>query len=125
MVVEAASPFDLSRTPVGLRRDGAAAVLPATTGAPPTVDGLTVGAAVMRSSPPHGGEMHPDGDELLYLFSGKLAVVVEEEGREHRVELHPGQAFVVPRERWHRVVVLEPSHLLYLTPGPGRKYRPI
>ena len=26
--------------------------------------------------------MHPDGDELLYLISGRVDVVIEEDGRE-------------------------------------------
>jgi catechol 2,3-dioxygenase-like lactoylglutathione lyase family enzyme len=32
---------------------------------------------------------------------------------------------VVPRGVWHRVTLREPSHLLYLTPGPGGQYRPL
>jgi hypothetical protein len=40
----------------------------------PTVDGLTLGVAVMSNDPPHRGEMHPDGDELLYLVSGSVDV---------------------------------------------------
>ena len=69
--------------------------------------------------------MHPDGDELLYLVSGNVDVVLEEDGREERVELRSGQAFVVPRGLWHRVTLREPSQILYLTPGPGGQYRPL
>ena len=116
--------IDLTRTPVGMDRAGTARPLPTSAGAP-AIDGLTVGAAVMSSDPPHGGEMHPDGDELLYLVSGRVDVVLEEDGGEERVELEPGQAFVVPRGVWHRVALREPSHILYLTPGPGGQYRPL
>lgn len=116
--------IDLSRTPVGLDRAGNARPLPASD-APPTIDGLTVGAAAMSREPPHRGEMHPDGDEVLYLVSGSVDVVLEEDGREERVELKSGQAFVVPRGVWHRVAPREPSHILYLTPGPGGQYRPV
>src|SRR5262249_11924871 len=117
--------IDLSRTPVGLDRAGMARPLPGSGGPHPTVDGLTLGVAVMSSAPPHRGEMHPDGDELLYLVSGNVDVVLEEDGREERVELKSGQAFVVPRGLWHRVTLREPSQILYLTPGPGGQYRPL
>jgi hypothetical protein len=99
--------------------------LPGSGGPHPTVDGLTLGVAVMSNDPPHRGEMHPDGDELLYLVSGSVDVVLEEDGREERVELEPGQAFVVPRGLRHRVTLREPSQILYLTPGPGGQYRPL
>jgi catechol 2,3-dioxygenase-like lactoylglutathione lyase family enzyme len=79
----------------------------------------------MGTDPPHRGEMHPDGDELLYLVSGSVEIVLEDDDREERVGLEPGQAFVVPRGVWHRVTLREPSHLLYLTPGPGGQYRPL
>jgi mannose-6-phosphate isomerase-like protein (cupin superfamily) len=120
MALEGTSPFELARTPVGIDRDGHVRLLPAADGPPPLIDGLTVGLVLMTSSPPHGGEMHPDGDEVLVLLSGRVDVVVEEGGTGGPgVELRPGQAFVVPRGCWHRVVVVEPSQLLYITPGPG------
>ena len=31
----------------------------------------------------------------------------------------------VPRGVWHRVALREPSHMLYVTPGPGGQYRPL
>ena len=117
--------IDLSRTPVGLDRAGMARPLLGSGGPHPTVDGLTLGVAVMSNDPPHRGEMHPDGDELLYLVSGSVDVVLEEDGREERIELKPGQAFVVTRGLWHRVTLREPCQILYLTPGPGGQYRPL
>ncbi len=46
-------------------------------------------------------------------------------GAETRTELDPGQAFVVPKGVWHRVDVLEPTHFLHITPGPGSAHRPL
>jgi quercetin dioxygenase-like cupin family protein len=75
--------------------------------------------------------MHPDGDELLYLISGRVEVILEDGGDvetvgEQRVEaLQPGDAIVVPRGVWHRVDVREPSHLVHVTPGPGGGHRPL
>ncbi len=79
----------------------------------------------MTRNAPHNGEMHPDGDELLYLISGRVDVIIEEDGRERTVELAPGQAFVVPSGVWHRVSLREPSQLLHITPGPGGEHRPL
>jgi len=94
------------------------------------VDGFTVGAPLLTSDPPHRGEMHPDGDELLYLASGSIDVILEDGGDEQtvgseRVEtLHPGEAILVPKGVWHRVHVREPSRLVHITPGPGDGHRP-
>ena len=79
----------------------------------------------MTREPPHGGEMHPDGDELLFLVSGKLTVVLEDQDPPRHVELTPGQAVVVPRGIWHRVLIVEPSQLVHVTPGPGGEHRPL
>jgi mannose-6-phosphate isomerase-like protein (cupin superfamily) len=90
------------------------------------IDGFSVGAPVMTRPAPHNGEMHPDGDELLFLISGHISVLfLERESAEQLVELSPGQAVVVPRGVWHRVLPKEPSQLLYITPGPGGAWRPL
>lgn len=38
------------------------------------IDAMTMGIITMEQSAPHGGEVHPDGDELLYVISGKVSV---------------------------------------------------
>jgi mannose-6-phosphate isomerase-like protein (cupin superfamily) len=118
-------PFDLSSMIVGFDRDGRASVLESPEGPPLRIDGYTVGAPRMTRNAPHNGEMHPDGDELLYLISGRVTVVLEEAGGERVVELAAGQAIVVPQGTWHRVVLAEPSHLVHITPGPGGEHRPL
>ncbi len=117
--------FDLSQHTVGLDRSGASSIQPSVPGPPRRVDGLVIGAPHMTRNAPHNGEMHPDGDELLYLISGRVDVIIEENRRERSVELGPGQAFVVPRGVWHRVSLREPSQLLHITPGPGGDHRPL
>jgi mannose-6-phosphate isomerase-like protein (cupin superfamily) len=79
----------------------------------------------MRRNPPHGGEVHPDGDEILYLISGGLDVILEEADGDRKVTVKPGEAIVVPKGVWHRVELREPSHLLFITPGPGGAHRPL
>jgi mannose-6-phosphate isomerase-like protein (cupin superfamily) len=124
--------FELRRSVAALYRDGSSEVLESPPGRPPVrVDGFSVGAAHMSRNPPHRGELHPDGDELLYLVSGRVEVILEDGGTpdtvgaERVVEVGPGEAFIVPQGVWHRVNVLEPSHLVNVTPGPGDGHRPL
>jgi len=125
------SSFNLETSVAGLGRDGSSFVVAPAPGPPLRIDGYTVGAPMMTANPPHRGEMHPDGDELLYLISGRIDVIVEEGGTEttvgaeHSETLLPGQAFLVPRGAWHRVNVREPSQLVHITPGPGDGHRPL
>ena len=117
--------FDLSQVVVGLLRDGTTQLIPNRPGPPSRVNGFTVGAPVMIRNAPHGGEMHPDGDEVLFLLSGHVSVLLEEGGSERVLDLHPGEAVIVPRAVWHRVVLREPSQILHITPGPGGEHRPL
>jgi mannose-6-phosphate isomerase-like protein (cupin superfamily) len=125
MVVTVSTPFDLSQAVVGFLRDGTAHLIQNAPGPPARVNGFTVGAPVKIRNAPHGGEMHPDGDEVLFLLSGDVSVVLEEGGSERVLALHPGQAVVVPRGVWHRVVLKERSQILHITPGPGGEHRPL
>jgi mannose-6-phosphate isomerase-like protein (cupin superfamily) len=122
---------DLDKNVIGLLRDGSSTVVETAGGPPVRLDGFVVGAPLMTANPPHRGEMHPDGDELLYLVSGRVEVIIEDGGTEttvgvERVEtLTPGHALIVPKGAWHRVNVCEPSHLIHVTPGPGDGHRPL
>jgi mannose-6-phosphate isomerase-like protein (cupin superfamily) len=117
--------FDLARRVVGMGRDGRARLLPETSGPPLRIEGLTIGVPQLTHDAPHAGEMHPDGDELLYLISGRMSAVLEEDGGERVVELRPGEALIVPRGVWHRLYLREPSQLLHVTPGPRGEHRPL
>jgi mannose-6-phosphate isomerase-like protein (cupin superfamily) len=117
--------LDLSQGTAGLYRDGSSDFVTNTPGPPRRVPGLVVGAPIMTRNAPHGGEMHPDGDELLYLISGSVSVVLELPDETRTLEVGPGQAVIVPKGVWHRVVIHEPSQLVHLTPGPGGEHRPL
>ncbi len=93
-------------------------------GPPQRVPGMTVGIVDMTTSAPHGGEMHPDGDELLYVFSGRVRITTDSDP-DSALELGPGDACIVPKGEWHQVEVLEPVRLLHATPGPGGEHREI
>jgi quercetin dioxygenase-like cupin family protein len=116
--------LDLALQGIGFGRDGTMRLLENTL-PPPRVDGLSIGVAVMDRPAPHAGERHPDGDELLYLIAGRATVYLERPEGEERIELATGNACVVPRGLWHRVVPRGEIMLLYATPGPGAEWRPL
>jgi len=70
-------------------------------------------------------EMHPGGDEVLYLLAGALDVVLDEPAGERTFGLEGGQACLVPRGVWHRLVLRRPSDLLFITPARGTRHRAV
>jgi len=108
-----------------------ATIEPAAAGPPQRIDGYTLGVIPnLDGPPPHRGEMHPDGDEILYLVSGAIEEVFddgneEKIGAETSVVLRGGDAIVVPRGVWHQVNVIEPAYFVHLTPGPNGPARPL
>ncbi|MGH8990990.1 MAG: cupin domain-containing protein [Acidimicrobiia bacterium] len=82
-------------------------------------------AAFHMTEDPAAWEMHPDGEEVLYLLSGGMEIVLDEDGEDRVVQLRPGTACVVPRGVWHRQVLEGPCDLLALTFGRGTQHRPV
>jgi len=109
---------------VGLDPEFTASKLPERPDPPVPFSGVTFGVATMSENSPHSGEMHPDGDEILYLISGRVKVVFLDDDEED-VDLRPGDGLVVPKGAWHRVDIIEPSQIVYLTPGPNNQFRPV
>jgi mannose-6-phosphate isomerase-like protein (cupin superfamily) len=115
--------IDLSKNPVQFTAQGSIEPVVQKGRAHPAVAGRLAGEARMTKSPPHGGEMHPDGDELLILVEGEIDVVLDEDDGQSVVPLTHGDAFVVPRGMWHRVIVKSPCRLLHFTPGRSQVRR--
>ena len=70
-------------------------------------------------------EMHPNGDELIYLLSGRMTLVLDTGSDAHaRIELQVGEATIVPRSVWHTADVSAPGKALYVTSGRGTEGRP-
>jgi mannose-6-phosphate isomerase-like protein (cupin superfamily) len=128
--------FDLSRTFVHLGVAPTATPLPDFSWAP---DAL---AAYQRRFEADGGhgrlvcvlaqdatwdswERHPAGEEVVVLLSGRIDVVQEIDGREHVVELRPGEALINPAGVWHTARIHEPGQALFITPGAGTEGRPL
>lgn len=116
--------FDPGVHTIGLSRNLDAVRVPERPDPPIPVDGVTFGVATMSENAPHGGEMHADGDEILYLISGRARVVFINSG-DGDIEMRPGDGLVVPRGVWHRVDIIEPCQIVYVTPGPNNKFKAI
>ncbi|MBL8552066.1 MAG: cupin domain-containing protein [Hyphomonadaceae bacterium] len=70
-------------------------------------------------------EMHPAGDEVLYLLSGAMEIEFDaQSGGGVRTSLAPGEALLVPKGVWHTAHVARPSKLLSITYGAGTEHRP-
>jgi mannose-6-phosphate isomerase-like protein (cupin superfamily) len=119
--------IDLAHEVVGLDgSDRHARLVEQQSGRPPRrIDGFTVGAPLITEDAPHDGEMHPDGDELLYLISGALIVTLELDEGDVVLDLAAGDAVVVPKGVWHKVTMREPGQLIHITPGPNGDARPL
>lgn len=65
-------------------------------------------------------ERHPDGDELVYVLSGSVELVSENDRQRHTASLRAGQAAIVPAGTWHRALVHAPVQILFVTPTPAR-----
>jgi mannose-6-phosphate isomerase-like protein (cupin superfamily) len=111
-------------------REWSMTIASAPPGPPHRIDGYTIGAIPDVTGPgPHGGEVHPDGDEFLYVVSGAMNLILDDGddravGTETTVLLRSGDACIVPRGVWHRLESVEPSYLIHVTPGPNGGHRP-
>lgn len=90
-------------------------------------DGWLVSVYEMTSDTDHE-EMHPNGDELHFLVSGRLDLVLDAPDPSGTtptvIPMRPGTSALVPRRVWHRFVVHEPASALAITAGRGTEHRP-
>lgn len=65
-------------------------------------------------------EVHPEGDEFVYLLEGDTDFLLWEDGEERTVRVsEPGSYVVVPRGAWHTARPHAPTTMLFVTPGEG------
>jgi len=84
--------------------------------------GTTVGLATLECSPPHNGERHNDGDEIIIVINGKIAV--ESDSNPHKcLELQSGDSCIIRKGEWHKIKVIEAAQLVYITPGLNNEHR--
>lgn len=93
-------------------------------GPPQRIDGITMGVITMTQNSPHDGEIHPDGDEILYVISGSV-LVRGESAPDEPVLVSAGELCIVSKGEWHKVELQEETHLIHITPGPNGDHRPL
>ena len=65
-------------------------------------------------------EIHPAGDEVVVLLSGRATMVLRTGSGDVTVDLEgAGSYLVVPRDTWHTARVSETTKMLFITPGEG------
>lgn len=65
-------------------------------------------------------EIHPKGDELVYLLSGDTDFVLWVDGAEQTIRVNePGSYVVVPANTWHTARPHTETSMLFITPGEG------
>jgi mannose-6-phosphate isomerase-like protein (cupin superfamily) len=69
-------------------------------------------------------EMHPGGDELVYVLAGSVRFHLERGDGVDSADLGPMQYVVVPAGTWHTADVNEPGQILVITWGEGTTHRP-
>jgi mannose-6-phosphate isomerase-like protein (cupin superfamily) len=70
-------------------------------------------------------EMHPAGDEILFMIEGNATFVLNLADGLREVALSAGRLLVVPKGVWHTAKVSEPARLLAITAGTGTQHRPV
>jgi mannose-6-phosphate isomerase-like protein (cupin superfamily) len=69
-------------------------------------------------------EMHPAGDEILFMLEGKATFVLDLSDGLKELTLYAGRLLVIPKGVWHTAKVSEPARLLAITAGSGTQHRP-
>jgi mannose-6-phosphate isomerase-like protein (cupin superfamily) len=128
-------PFNLATTFLRLRTDSLVDALPVTadfwqrlmSGGIEFVshDRLVTMISYDRSWPT--AEMHPNGDEVVCLLSGRTTMVFfEDGGREKLIELdEPGAYVIVPKGTWHTARTDVKCTMFFITAGEGTQNRKI
>jgi mannose-6-phosphate isomerase-like protein (cupin superfamily) len=71
-------------------------------------------------------EMHPAGDEIVYLLSGSVELVLERGDFHAAVRLaEPGAYTIIPKGTWHTAKTKVPANMLFVTPGEGTRHKPL
>lgn len=65
-------------------------------------------------------EIHPNGDEVVMLLSGKVTLVLGQDAGQRILTLdQPGSYAIVPANTWHTAKTAVASKMLFITPGEG------
>jgi mannose-6-phosphate isomerase-like protein (cupin superfamily) len=63
-------------------------------------------------------EIHPHGDEILYLLAGQAEMHMQVDGQLCVAAFTEiGSAMIIPKNTWHTAKILSPCRILFITPG--------
>ena len=84
-------------------------------------DGTTLISTFSFDSPWGVWEMHPKGDEFVYLLSGDTDFILHDGDKElGKLRISkPGDYVMVPQGCWHTAIPHAPTAMLFVTPGDG------
>lgn len=123
--------FDPSETYVHLSAEGSAEALPGGepfwSGPPSELERVGTGWLITEfecSSDWPNWEMHPEGEEFVYLLSGAAVLLLDRASGLQEIALTGRAAVLVPRGVWHTAQVSQPSRMLFVTRGQGTQHRP-
>jgi len=68
-------------------------------------------------------EVHPNGDEFVYLLSGDVEPHLERPQGLSTERITGRGARVIPRNVWHTAKVFAPSRMFFITRGEGTHHR--
>ena len=69
-------------------------------------------------------EVHPKGDEFVFLVSGNVDMILALDEGDKTVKMsEPNSFIIVPRGIWHTAKVYEPTQMMFVTPGEGTDNR--
>ena len=69
-------------------------------------------------------EIHPHGDEVIVLMSGRATLLLETDAGEDAIELSKaGDVAIVPKDTWHTARISVPTQMLFITPGEDTQNR--
>ena len=124
----------LLRTPspfIALSKDNALSVLDIGNekwrGAVKKVDGYVLSILTITEDKmlhPDLWERHTNGDEFLYVISGEIKIT-SAQPQMTSSELCSGQGCIVPKGEWHRLNLITPATLLFLTPTQNTERKPV
>lgn len=72
-------------------------------------------------------EVHPKGDEIVFLLSGRVEMTLErpDGGTEEVAMSRPGEFVILPRGTWHTARTDVATRMLFITDGEGTEHRPV
>jgi len=69
-------------------------------------------------------EIHPNGDEIVILLSGKVELILELKNEQKSVLLeHAGEYAIIPQNTWHTAKTNRSTKVLFITPGEGTEHK--